>query len=330
MRERLAALQKPKSIWVFHGGISTEREVSLRTGLGIADALKSRGYAVELFDVRPETLDALPWERKAEIVFLGLHGTWAEDGVIQGYLESRGVKYTGSDVLSSALCFHKGFTKNILRAYGLPTPHSFEICGVMDFEKLRKDQKWTDKNFNQKWFIKPAREGSTVGIERFDPSQAGSPEKHFMEKMALALSYDQDLVIEEWIEGPELTVPVLAGQALEVVEIRPKSQFYDYSSKYTAGLTEYICPAAVDAKITAESKAMAERAFLILKCADYARLDIMLGARGPLILEMNTLPGMTETSLVPKSARASGLSYEDFCEFVLCHSYTRQMKKVKR
>jgi D-alanine-D-alanine ligase len=319
-------LKRPKSVWVFYGGISAEREVSLKSGKGVAEALKAQGFAVELFDVNPASLEKLPWAQKPDIVFIGLHGTWAEDGVIQGYLETRGVRYIGSGVLSSAVCFHKGITKTLLRSQGLPTPHSFEVTGIRGFEDLRSKGAWSPQSFQKKWFIKPAQEGSTVGIERFDPTQAGSPEKYFMEKLASALLYDEDLVIEEWIEGPELTVPVLAGRALEVVEIRPKSHFYDYKSKYTVGATEYLCPAPLDAKVTATCKRLSEEAFGILKCADYGRIDIMLGAQGPLILEMNTLPGMTETSLVPKSAKASGMSYEEFCEFLTCFSYTRQLK----
>jgi D-alanine-D-alanine ligase len=227
--------------------------------------------------------------------------------------------------LSSALCFHKGLTKTALRAEGLPTPNSYEFTGLEGFEKLINKEIFLKKDFNKKYFIKPAREGSTVGIERFDPTGAGSPEALFWEKLTRVFSHDQDVVVEEWIEGPELTVPILAGQALEIVEIRPKSQFYDYESKYTAGATDYFCPAPIKPEETRLIKGLSEKAFRTLKCADYGRLDLMLGKDGPMILEMNTLPGMTGTSLVPKSAAASGLTYESFCEFLVCFSFDRQM-----
>jgi D-alanine-D-alanine ligase len=321
----LKTLRRPKNIWVFYGGISAEREVSLKTGKGVADALKKGGFSVELFDVNPAALETLPWKQSPDLVFLGLHGTWAEDGVIQGYLETRGVRYVGSGVLASALCFHKGLTKTALRMAGLPTPASFEFSGQEEFETLLREARFTAKDFSRKFFIKPAREGSTVGIERFDPTAVANPESLFREKLSSVFKFDQDVVVEEWVEGPELTVPVLAGKALEIVEIRPKSQFYDYSSKYTAGATDYFCPAPLDPAQTRRIKEISEKAFRVLKCADYGRLDVMLGKSGPMILEMNTLPGMTGTSLVPKSAIASGFSYETFCEFLACYSYDRQL-----
>ncbi len=326
----LKKLSRPKNIWVLYGGISAEREVSLRSGKGVADALKAGGFSVELFDVRPETLGALPWSQKPDLIFLGLHGTWAEDGVIQGYLETLGIPYVGSGVLSSALCFHKGLTKTALRAVGLPTPKSFEFSGTKEFESLRSRGTFSNADFSKKFFIKPAREGSTVGIERFDPSGNPNPEALFREKLNKVFGFDQDVVVEEWIEGPELTVPVLAGKALEIVEIRPKSHYYDYASKYTAGATEYLCPAPIGAEQTGLIKEICEKTFQALKCADYGRIDVMLGKNGPMILEMNTLPGMTGTSLVPKSAVASGFSYETFCEFLVCYSFDRQSARRKK
>ncbi len=300
------------------GGPSSEREVSLRTGTGVLAALKKKGHQAEGFDVKPgpEFLK-LDWKTPPDVVFIGLHGTFGEDGVIQGFLESIGVSYVGSGPKSSSLCFHKGLTKKILSDRDVRVPRSVDIQGFEDFEKRVERGAFVSGDFRKNWFLKPAREGSTVGIERHrgDEFEVGSQaEKSFVESLKKTLKFDNYVLIEEWIEGREVTATVLEGKALPLVEMRPKSKFYDYKSKYTKGLTEYFCPAEISAELTKECQEMAEKAFLFLECRDYGRADFILGPQGPVFLEMNTLPGMTETSLVPKAARAAGIEYEDFCD----------------
>ncbi len=319
---------RPQKVWVLYGGVSSEREVSLKTGRGVAAALENRGFGVRAFDIRPEKLDELPWAESPDIVFIGLHGHFGEDGVVQGYLECRGIPYVGSGVLSSSVSFHKGFTKSLLIHEKIPTPFAYEFNGESHLLNEERGGRLDKDFFDRNWFIKPAQEGSTIGIERFRGAEIPASQRRavFFEKFQTALKFCQDVLVEEWIEGPEVTVPILEGRALPAIEIRPKSQFYDYQSKYTAGATEYLCPAPLDSGVLSELSSLAVRTFHVLKCQDYGRIDFILGPRGPVVLEMNTLPGMTPTSLLPKSAAAEGLSYEDFVERLVCSSYARQKK----
>lgn len=321
---------RPKSVWVLYGGSSREREVSLKTGAGVAAALEKKGFAVKAFDIRPETLDSLPWESKPDIVFIALHGHFGEDGVIQGYLETRKVPYVGSGVLSSSVSFHKGFTKSILVQDKIPTPAYFEFNDEAHFFGDERIGRLGINFYERSWFIKPAQEGSTIGIERYRAELIPQDKRRdtFLKMLASSFKFCSDVVVEEWVDGPELTVPILEGRALPAVEIRPKSQFYDYQSKYTAGATEYFCPAQLPAETLAELSSLAVRTFHVLKCQDYGRIDFIVGKSGPVVLEMNTLPGMTPTSLLPKSASVEGLSYEDFVDKLVCSSYRRQIAKT--
>ncbi len=308
------------------GGPSKEREVSLRTGKGVAAALESRGFAVQTFDVAPgKKFRDLDWTHPPDIVFIALHGAFGEDGTIQGFLQSVQIPFVGSDVQSSALAMHKTNSKLVFAHHGLPSPSGFDFVGTVGMDAFIQRQ--APSFFEKKWFIKPAREGSTIGIERFDPAHAPDGPRLFRELCLKALEFDQIIVVEEWIEGPELTVPILEGRALPVVEIRPHSHYYDYESKYTKGKTDYLCPAPLDAALTKEVQRLAEKCFEVMECADYARVDIMMAKDGPKILEINTLPGMTETSLVPKSALAAGMDFGAFLEKLVTISYTRQRAK---
>ncbi|MEO5667157.1 MAG: D-alanine--D-alanine ligase [Bdellovibrionota bacterium] len=322
---------RPQNIWVLCGGPSREREVSLKTGAGVTAALEKKGFAVKSFDVRPETLDSLPWASKPDIVFIALHGHFGEDGVVQGYLETRSVPYVGSGVLSSSVSFHKGFTKSILVQDKIPTPAYVEFNNENHFHEEERSGRLGDTFFAKSWFIKPAQEGSTIGIERYRADQIpeGKRRETFLRMLQSSFKFCEDVVIEEWVEGAEVTVPIFEGRALPAVEIRPKSKFYDYQSKYTVGATEYFCPAPLSADITSELASLAVRTFHVLKCQDYGRIDFIVGPQGPVVLEMNTLPGMTPTSLLPKSAAADGLSYEDFVEQLVCFSYRRQLSKFR-
>ena len=318
---------KPRSIWVLFGGSSSEREVSLRSGRGILEALKSKGFAADGFDVSAgESLKKLDWSHPPDLIYPALHGGFGEDGTLQGFLESLGIPYVGSRVTASALCMHKGLAKRQASAFGVPCPHSFDLAGEQAL--LSFLAKPPSEFYRKKWFIKAARQGSTIGVERFDPSRTSRPEEEFKALAVKAATFDSYILIEEWIEGPELTVTVWNGKALPVVEIRPLSQFYDYESKYTKGKTEYLCPAPITPEQTRTVQRYAEDAFRFLECEDYARADFMLGLKGTLFTEINTLPGMTETSLVPKAAAAAGLSYADFVEQVVLQSFQRRRAKT--
>jgi len=285
------------NITVMHGGPSTEREVSLRTGTAVARALRSVGHEVHELD--PKTPDwILP--PHTDVVFLALHGTYGEDGTVQQQLDKVGVAYTGCDAQASRIAFDKVLTKQRCVDAGVPTPKFL----VVDSPTVPWPRGWQPPVV-----VKPVRQGSSVGLQ-------------FVERVAdwadalrEAFRYDTQLLVEERIDGCETTVGILDGVALPVVEIRPKQGAYDYRNKYTTGATEYFCPAPLDRAITERIQATAMRAFQAIGGRDYARVDVMVRANDePLVLEVNTLPGMTETSLLPKAAAAAGLSYEALCQ----------------
>lgn len=319
---------KPKKVWVLYGGESSEREVSLKSGSNIVAALKAKGFDVKALEFKSrEEVPAFFASEKPDMVFLGLHGTYGEDGVVQGYLETLNIPYVGCGVLSSAVCFNKLVTQKILKHHKIPVANFIEVQKEdFSIDKLLKSN---PEIISKKYFIKAASQGSTLGVYRYDPSTfIESERKSAFEDLCLkAFQIDTEILIEEWIEGRELTVPVIMGQAFPVIEIRPNSKFYDYTSKYTLGQTEYLCPAPVDENITLRVQQCCESVFKILRCADYARIDVMLKSTGEFfVLEANTLPGMTATSLVPKSAKAKGMDFESFIEHLVIKSYERQKK----
>ncbi len=289
MNERL-------NITVMLGGPSAEREVSLRTGGAVAKALRSRGHIVEELDPLPGRW-TLPVA--TEVVFLALHGTYGEDGTVQEELDARGVPYTGCGAEASRVAFDKALTKQRCVAAGVPTPRSF----VVDSADAPLPSSW-----QMPLVIKPVRQGSSVGLQfcnrREDWSQA----------LAEALRFDSEVLVEEKIVGRETTVGILDGRALPVVEVRPKQGTYDYHSKYTPGETDYFCPAPFDEAATRRIQEAGLGAFRAVGGRDYARVDVMVRAGLPFVLEVNTLPGMTETSLLPKAAGAAGMDYATLCE----------------
>lgn len=312
-------------MWVIYGGSSSEREVSVKTASNVIDALKKKNFEVSGFDVKPGELLNIDWSLRPDVVFIGMHGTFGEDGTLQGFLEAIGVPYVGSGVFSSSLCFHKGLTKKTLINFGLPTPASYEIMGQRGAEALA-DSLFKNKG-QHRYFIKAARQGSTVGVYPFDGSKIDSNnlKRDFLELCLKALSFDECVLVEEWIVGKEISVPVVLGKAYPPVEIRPLSGFYDYESKYTKGKTEYICPAEVSPDETELMSKISERAFEVLECRDYARIDFILNEKGPTVLEVNTLPGLTSTSLLPRSAQTQGLDYPELMEILVCEAYSRSL-----
>jgi D-alanine-D-alanine ligase len=284
-------------IVVMQGGPSAEREVSLRSGAAVAKALRTLGH--EVFEVDPIHGDFdLPDE--TDVVLLALHGTYGEDGAVQRRLDELGVVYTGCDAEASRVAFDKVQTKQLCLEAGISTAKFL----VVNSARAPWPEDWQPP-----LVVKPVRQGSSVGL-RFVERVAD-----WQNALAEAMKFDSEALVEERILGRECTVGILAEEALPIVEVRPKVGSYDYRNKYTAGCTEYFCPAPFDAATTGRIQEVALGAFKAVGGRDYGRVDVMVRANGePVVLEVNTLPGMTETSLLPKAAAAAGLSYAQLCQ----------------
>jgi len=292
-----------KKIGVVMGGESAEREVSLKSGRAVVQALASQGYDVREVVVDEGVTDQL---RLAgiNVAFLALHGGWGEDGRIQALCEMLRIPYTGSGVLASALAMNKAQAKNIFIQNRIPTP---SYCPAVSREFV-----FETMEFKPPLVIKPTMQGSTVGVSIIQK------EKEFDEALVRAKEYDETPLVEEYIPGRELTVGVLSGEPLGVVEIVPRSGFYDYTSKYTEGASDYIAPAEISDEIAEKMRDIGKRAYEALGCRGGARVDFRLNEKeGPFVLEVNTIPGMTRLSLLPRSAEVMGMSFEDLCEKML-------------
>jgi D-alanine-D-alanine ligase len=296
-------------IAVLLGGSSAEREVSLRSGAAVARALRSLGHQVgEVDPARPGW--SLPIG--TEVVFLALHGTYGEDGTVQRELEALGMPYTGCDPEASRVAFDKALTKQCCLAAGVPT----EPFLVVDHPGAPWPAGW-----EAPVVLKPVRQGSSVGLQFVDRREQWAP------ALAEALRFDSAVLVEPRIFGRETTVAILDGQPLPVVEVRPREGAYDYQNKYTAGATEYLCPAPFGPAVTAAIQAAALGAYHAVGARDYARVDVMVRADGgPVVLEVNTLPGMTETSLFPKAAAAAGLGYAEVCHRMVALARARSRR----
>jgi D-alanine-D-alanine ligase len=290
-------MNRKLDITVMLGGPSAEREVSLRSGAAVVAALRSLGHEVRELDPGDDSwiLPGTP-----DVVFLVLHGTYGEDGTVQRRLDELGVAYTGCDAEASRIAFDKVLTKRRCLEAGIPTAK---------FLVLNTAKASWPKDWHPPLVVKPVRQGSSVGLQFVE--NVGD----WQNALAEAMKFDSEVLVEEKIAGCECTVGILAEEALPVVEVRPKVGSYDYRNKYTAGRTEYFCPAPLDAATTRRVQEAALGAFRAVGGRDYARVDVMVRAGGePVVLEVNTLPGMTETSLLPKAAAAAGLNYAQLCQ----------------
>jgi D-alanine-D-alanine ligase len=279
------------------GGPSAEREVSLRTGKAVAKALRSLDHEVEELDPREPG-----WQLPAQtqVVFLALHGTYGEDGSVQRVLDDLDMPYTGCDAESSRIAFDKLLAKQKFIAAGVPTPR----FAVFDSASANWPMGWQPPVV-----LKPVRQGSSVGLQFVE--RVADWNKALVE----SLRYDTQVLMEEKISGRETTVGILGAQALSVVEVRPRSGGFDYKNKYTPGATEVFCPAPFDEETTRRIQVAALGAFAAIGGRDYARVDVMVRPNGdPVVLEVNTLPGMTELSLLPKAAAAAGIDYAELCQ----------------
>ena len=289
---------------VLLGGKSAEREVSLKSGGMVLNALRSRGVDALPFDPAERGLDALIGER-FERAFIALHGRFGEDGTVQGVLEWLGIPYTGSGVLASALAMDKLRTKLLWHAEGLPTPPYAVLTKDSDLRAVAR-------KLGVPLMVKPASEGSSIGMSKVRSAA------RLDEAYALAVNYDRVVIAEKFIDGTELTARILGDQVLPLIKIETPRDFYDYEAKYIADDTRYIVPCGLSAGRERDMQALCLKAFRAVGCRGWGRVDLMLNRQGrPFVLEVNTVPGMTDHSLVPKAARAVGMSYEDLCLRIL-------------
>ena len=331
----MAERERKMKVTVLLGGDSPERDVSLASGMGIVRALRGRGHDaipldpalpldrqiepgdVHIDEIPPGSPDPLPpdrifdWLRSpqlldSDVVFVGLHGGAGENGTVQALLEAAGAVYTGTGLLGSALAMNKDRSKAIFRVEGVQTAEHLVVRANARDGDVRR---LAEERLGFPVVVKPNDQGSSVGFSFVeDPSKLG-------EAIGRAAAYHSDIIVERFVPGREITVSILGGRALPVVEIIPEGGFYDYKRKYTKGTSRYVAPAELDEAAARRFQEQAVLAYEALCCRDYARVDFRMSVEGePYCLEVNTLPGMTELSLVPMAAEASGISFEDLVE----------------
>ena len=307
-------MNKNLRILVICGGMSTERDVSLRSGKAIYDALIRKGYQnAELFDLKRDNISEI-LEKKPDIAFLGLHGKGGEDGTIQGFLELAGIPYTGPGVATSAVCMDKILTKRVLANAGLPTA-KFEVYRKEECTNLNAVIDALIEKIGLPIVLKSPCQGSSIGVVLVKSKEAmkGAIEEVF--------KYGDHLLAEQFIDGPELTLPIMGNEeltVLPVIEITSEREFYDFTAKYTTGLCHHIIPANIDKRTQEEVIEYGKKAYKVLDCRCLSRIDFIVDKNdGPMIIEVNTLPGMTDMSLFPDAARYIGVSYDNLVEKIL-------------
>ncbi len=287
-------------IVVLKGGISSEKEISLRSGRNVADSLKQSGY--EVIEIDPE-FQEIPAE--VDFVFIALHGEGGEDGAVQAKLDKLKIPYSGSAVTASVLAFDKLLTKKVLCLYGVPTAEFVLVNSESDVAKIK----------SYPAVIKPALEGSSIGVEIVDDyNQALDAYKRLSSKFS-------NLFVEKFVSGKEVTVSIVGDKVLPILELRPKNRFYDFEAKYTKGMTDFILPAELSEKVEQQVKEIAKKAYDAIGCRGAARVDMIIDAKeGPFVLELNTSPGMTETSDLPAQAKEAGIDFEQLLELIITTS----------
>ena len=301
---------KDKHIIVLMGGPSAEAEVSRRTGAAIAEALISKGYHVSTLELNPRTVLQDIENLKGDVVFNAIHGRYGEDGALQGALEMAEIPYTGSGIMAHSVGMNKKVSKDVFKGAHIPTAESISYNGnLQSKEDIIKD---IESKFSLPVVLKPATQGSSIGVTIV------KEENQLTKAVTEALTYDPILVVEQYLNGREFTVSVLDGKALAIIEIRPHSGEYDYTSKYTAGATDYLVPAPISADMTKEMQAIGELVYREVQASGAIRVDVMTDDKDNMyVLEYNTIPGMTATSLVPKAAKEVGIDFPELCEKIL-------------
>ena len=291
----------PLKVGVLMGGPSEEKEVSIATGKAVIEACVENGYTTTEFGFDTNYKKYLEELKKQNIIFNALHGGIGENGKIQAWLDENNIKYTGSGAIASSLCMDKASSKIIAKRNGIETPEWQLI------QKVDQDVKIT-----LPFVVKPNDQGSTVGLSIVENDQFIQP------AIELAFRHGNKVIIEKFISGRELTIPIINEDAYPIVEINPKGNYYDYECKYTPGMSEYSCPADLEEKLVEKIEQNTIQLFQKFDCSIYARADYILDKSGvPYFLEMNTLPGMTSTSLVPKSAYAKGQSFQKLIKYII-------------
>ncbi len=304
---RLAEL-KQQTLTVLYGGTSAERDVSLNSGKAIAEGLEKAGFNVQLIDTKEVPLTALA-SQNIKHVFIALHGRGGEDGCLQGALESLDISYTGSNVLGSALSMDKVRSKQIFKACGIPTAQ-FAVVTKADFCDLDIEQQLNV--LGGKVMVKPAHEGSSIGMAMADSVET------LHSALVEAFGFDGDVLLEAWIDGPEYTVAILGDEALPAIHMETPREFYDYEAKYQSTSTQYHCPCGLSEKEETHIKSLSLQAFKATGASGWGRVDLMQDSEGGWqVLEVNTVPGMTQTSLVPKAAKVHGLTFSELVERIV-------------
>jgi len=297
-------------IGVLMGGISSEREISLSTGSAVLKAVKKLGYNASSIHYNDKIENNLQQLKSVDIVFIALHGGDGENGEIQAYLDSFNIIYTGSDSKASAVCMDKDRSKISVNKAGLSTPKWIVINKMDEFGDL--------KNTGFPVIVKPNDQGSTVGLT------IAHNDKELFNGVQDALTFGSPVLVEAYIAGREVTVTVLNGEAYPIVEIIPSHELYDYECKYSAGMSQYVCPAQISDELEARLKDESVKIYNLLNCRDYSRVDFRIDGQGnPWFLEVNTLPGMTATSLVPKSLKSAGFSFEELINSIILQAKDR-------
>jgi len=289
---------KAQKIGVLMGGSSSEREVSLRSGEAVFQALKRCGYDVTPIDVGSDLAGKLK-RRRIGVAFIALHGRWGEDGSVQGLLEIMRIPYTGSGVLGSAMAMDKIVMKMIFESMGIPSP-AYTVVG-----------KGNKVHFPLPFVVKPANEGSTIGISIVTKQKEVGP------ALRNARAYDRKVMVERYVEGDEITVAIVNGEVLPVVQVKPASGFYDFEAKYTKGMTEYLVPAKIARSMAKKASSIALEVFNAFDLSGCARIDMLIEEDLPRVIDINTSPGMTETSLVPKAWGHLGRTFDELVEAIL-------------
>ena len=312
---------KRKRIMVVCGGFSSEREISLRSGKAVFDALQKKGYVnAFLFDLNRENAGKII-EIKPDMVFIALHGKGGEDGCIQGLLELAGIPYTGPGVGASAVCMNKIFTKQVLNDAGLPTA-KFSVLRKDECKDFVKQSQILVERIGLPMVLKSPCQGSSIGVVIVKEASEMIP------AMQEVFKYGDHLLAEQFVDGTEITLPIMGNEeltVLPVIEITSEREFYDYTSKYTPGLCHHIIPACIDTVTEKKVIEIGQKAYHILNCCGLARIDFIIDKiHGPMIIEVNTSPGMTDMSLFPDAARYVGISYEELVERILLYGFATQ------
>jgi len=301
------------------GGFSSEREISLKTGKAVLGSLLAKDYHACGIDVSRAIAAHLSAE-KIEVAFIALHGPWGEDGTIQGLLEMMGIPYTGSGLMASALAMNKIMAKKVFSYHKLPTP---------EFQVVPRGYDSGEIAFGLPLVVKPVCGGSTIGISIVKCRD------ELRDALTKAAACDEEIFVERYVDGRDITVGILAGEYLPVIEIVPKSGFYDFEAKYSPGKTDYVVPARVPNEIAENAQKLALEAYHALQCAGAARVDFRMDQQGKLtILEVNTIPGLTERSLLPMAAAKAGIDFSALTERILLaarlHSSSKQQSNAWR